>query len=43
MTDLICAGFINFGKKTYKDASGFNLNTQVLIFKVRLPKGAKPL
>ncbi|KAF2865923.1 esterase-like activity of phytase-domain-containing protein [Massariosphaeria phaeospora] len=36
-------GFINNGKVPYADASGFNLDTQVLVFKVRLPKGADPL
>jgi hypothetical protein len=36
-------GYINFGKQKYKDASGFDLDTQVLVFKVTLPKGAKPL
>ncbi|KAL6702783.1 hypothetical protein ACN47E_000967 [Coniothyrium glycines] len=36
-------GYINFGKFQYKDASGFNLDNQVLVFKVRLPKGANPL
>lgn len=30
-------GFINFGAKTFKDGSGFNLDNQVLIFKVKLP------
>lgn len=41
-TDL-CLGYINSGRNKYADASGFNLDTQVLVFKVRLPKGAKPL
>ncbi|KAF3036161.1 hypothetical protein E8E12_003246 [Didymella heteroderae] len=36
-------GFINFGKQPYKDGSGYNLDSQVLVFKVRLPKGADPL
>ncbi|KAF2712392.1 hypothetical protein K504DRAFT_426626 [Pleomassaria siparia CBS 279.74] len=36
-------GFINGGKIKYADASGFNLDNQVLVFKIRLPKGAKPL
>ncbi|KAL5427046.1 hypothetical protein PMIN06_003882 [Paraphaeosphaeria minitans] len=36
-------GYINSGKNKYADASGFNLDTQVLVFKVRLPKGAKSL
>lgn len=36
-------GYINSGRNRYVDASGFNLDTQVLVFKVRLPKGAKPL
>ncbi|KAH7356216.1 esterase-like activity of phytase-domain-containing protein [Pyrenochaeta sp. MPI-SDFR-AT-0127] len=36
-------GFINFGKFPYKDETGFNLDTQVLVFKVKLPKGSDPL
>lgn len=36
-------GYIDFGKQAYKDSSGYNLDSQVLVFKVRLPKGAKPL
>lgn len=36
-------GYINGGKNKYADESGFNLDTQILVFKVRLPKGAKPL
>ncbi|KAF1947997.1 hypothetical protein EJ02DRAFT_391503 [Clathrospora elynae] len=36
-------GYINFGQFQYKDASGFNLDSQVLVFKVKLPKGANPL
>jgi hypothetical protein len=42
-TNLDHQGYINSGKNKYADASGFNLDTQVLVFKVRLPKGAKPL
>lgn len=41
--DLNHPGYINSGKNKYSDASGFNVDTQVLVFKVRLPKGAKPL
>jgi hypothetical protein len=36
-------GFIDGGKITYKDNSGFNLDNQVLVFKITLPKGSKPL
>ncbi|KAH8707108.1 esterase-like activity of phytase-domain-containing protein [Phaeosphaeriaceae sp. PMI808] len=36
-------GFINFGKLPYKDASGFDLDNQVLVFKIRLPKGSDPI
>lgn len=36
-------GYINSGKLQYKDASGYNLDNQVLVFKVSLPKGSKPL
>jgi hypothetical protein len=38
-----CLGYINSGKQQYADSSGFNLDTQILVFKVRLPKGADPL
>jgi hypothetical protein len=42
--DLITQnGFLDDGKITYKDGSGFNLDNQILAFKVTLPKGAKPL
>lgn len=36
-------GYMNGGKLQYQDASGFNLDHQVLVFKVTLPKGSKPL
>lgn len=36
-------GYINFGKQQYKDSSGFELDSQVLVFKVSLPKGSKPV
>ncbi|PSN67411.1 hypothetical protein BS50DRAFT_621420 [Corynespora cassiicola Philippines] len=36
-------GYINGGKTKYADASGFNLDTQALVFKVRLPRGSKPM
>jgi hypothetical protein len=36
-------GFIDFGQLPYKDASGFNALNQALVFKITLPKGAKPL
>ncbi|KAF1921174.1 esterase-like activity of phytase-domain-containing protein [Ampelomyces quisqualis] len=36
-------GYINFGQQSYKDSSGFDLDTQVLVFKVTLPKGSKPV
>jgi hypothetical protein len=35
-------GFGNFGMQPYKDASGFNLDNQALVFKIQLPKGSKP-
>jgi hypothetical protein len=28
-------GYMNFGKFSYKDASGYNLDTQALVFKVK--------
>jgi hypothetical protein len=36
-------GFMKFGELQYKDASGFNLDNQALVFKITLPKGSKPL
>ncbi|TLD23431.1 outer membrane autotransporter [Venturia nashicola] len=36
-------GYINYGKVQYKDASGYSLDNQVLVFKVSLPKGSNPL
>ncbi|THW41471.1 outer membrane autotransporter [Aureobasidium pullulans] len=35
-------GYMDFGKYKYKDASGFNLDNQALVFKVQLPKGVSP-
>lgn len=36
------AGYMDFGKYKYKDASGFNLDNQALVFKVQFPKGVSP-
>ena len=36
-------GYLNFGRYRYKNASGYSLRNQALVFKVRLPAGAKPL
>jgi len=36
------SGHANFGRLAYSDASGFNLDNQVLVFKVTLGKGATP-
>lgn len=36
-------GYIKNGTIQYQDESGFDLDTQALIFKVTLPKGSKPL
>ncbi|OIW34207.1 outer membrane autotransporter [Coniochaeta ligniaria NRRL 30616] len=36
-------GHANFGRLKYKDASGFSLDNQVLVFRVTLGKGARPL
>lgn len=30
------------GKYPYKDASGYNLDNQALVFKVQMPKGVHP-
>jgi hypothetical protein len=35
-------GAMNFGKRPYKDPSGFNLDTQALVFKVTLPVHSRP-
>jgi hypothetical protein len=34
---------MNGGLLPYNDESGFNVNNQMLVFKVTLPKGAEPL
>jgi hypothetical protein len=34
---------MNFGRFRYADASGYNLDNQALVFKVKLPSGASPL
>ncbi|KAK2613018.1 hypothetical protein QQS21_000947 [Conoideocrella luteorostrata] len=36
-------GFTNFGRKPFSDASGYNLDNQMLVFKITLPKDSKPL
>ena len=36
------AGYLNGGKYTYKDSSGYNLDNQALVFQIKLPKGADP-
>lgn len=36
-------GYMNGGKFKYADGSGFNLDNQALVFKVKLPKGSRPL
>lgn len=36
-------GYMNGGKLKYADESGFSLLNQALVFKVKIPKGAKPL
>ena len=33
---------MNGGKFPYKDASGYNLDNQALVFQVQLPKQANP-
>lgn len=39
-TNKSVKGYINNGEQRYSDASGFNVDTQVLVFKVRLPEGS---
>ena len=36
-------GYYDFGKDKYSDASGFNLDSQILAFKVSLPTGSTPV
>nr|XP_023908600.1 uncharacterized secreted protein ARB_04696-like [Quercus suber]POF15537.1 putative secreted protein [Quercus suber] len=36
-------GFMNSGNLPYADSSGYNLDNQALVFKVKLPSGATPL
>ncbi|KAK3723016.1 hypothetical protein LTR37_002162 [Vermiconidia calcicola] len=36
-------GYMNSGRLQYQDESGYNLLNQALVFKVKLPGGAKPL
>ncbi|TKA65185.1 hypothetical protein B0A55_10750 [Friedmanniomyces simplex] len=36
-------GYLDGGKFKYADASGYNLLNQMLVFKVKLPGGSKPL
>ena len=36
-------GYMNRGKLPYADESGYNLDNQALVFKVKLPSGSKPL
>lgn len=33
----VCTGYQNFGRFHYKDASGYSLDNQALVFRVRLP------
>ncbi|KAI4161628.1 MAG: hypothetical protein LQ342_004769 [Letrouitia transgressa] len=35
-------GYMNGGKFQYKDESGFDLDTQALVFRVKLPRKARP-
>ncbi|KAH0411448.1 3-phytase, partial [Aureobasidium melanogenum] len=35
-------GFMDGGKYPYKDASGYDLDNQALVFKVQVPKGVHP-
>lgn len=35
-------GYMNFGKFPYKDASGFDIDNQALVFRVKLPANKRP-
>ena len=39
---FVGVGHLNFGAYSYKDASGYNLDNQFLVFKVKLPRSAEP-
>lgn len=38
----VVVGTYNFGRGTYSDASGYNLDNQALVFKVKLPDHSRP-
>ena len=42
IADQINSGHMNFGNYAYKDASGFNLDNQALVFQVQVPTDASP-
>ncbi|KAK7203944.1 3-phytase [Myxozyma melibiosi] len=35
-------GYVNFGKHTYRDDAGYNLDNQALVFEITLPSSLKP-
>ena len=35
-------GHMNFGNYAYKDATGYNLDNQALVFQLQLPSNASP-
>ncbi|CUS07211.1 unnamed protein product [Tuber aestivum] len=35
-------GTYNFGKNTFKDASGYDLDSQALVYKIKLPEHSRP-
>ncbi|KAI9894491.1 MAG: hypothetical protein M1814_003249 [Vezdaea aestivalis] len=35
-------GYTKFGEITYQDKSGFNLDSQILVFKIKLPEHSRP-
>ena len=35
-------GHMNFGNYAYKDASGYNIDNQALVFQLQLPSNASP-
>lgn len=41
-TDSEYTGYMDGGKYPYKDASGYKLDNQALVFKVQMPKGVHP-
>jgi len=42
LTTFPRTGYLNGGAYQYKDASGYNLDNQALVFQIQVPKDAQP-